>query len=221
MEVLMNYMVFPGQSIQEKIDASHDGDTIIVKSGTYRDQLVINKNITLIGENKDRASMPVISSSDGIGVIAYGSTPVLKNFVISNCGSVNVQVTGKNTHAVFEQCKIHSSKITGIAVLAKGSASFVNCDIHDNARTEDFDEHNGCAEVVILEGASARFKNCRIHDTRSDYLFGISTGGKGLFSGCNFYNGEEGFSISNGACATFENCRMHDVRVRGNAEYVL
>lgn len=217
----MNYMVFSGQSIQEKIDTSHDGDTITVNSGTYHEELVINKNITLIGESKDKASMPVISSLDGIGVIVCDSTPVLKNFVISNCNSVNVQVTGKNTHAVFEYCKIHSSKITGVAVLEKGNASFVDCDIHDNGRTEDFDEHNGCAEVVIIEGASAQFKNCRVHDTRSDYLFGISTSGKGFFSGCNFYNGEEGFSISNNAIATFENCRMHDVRVHGNAEYLL
>jgi len=38
-------------SIQEAINASSDGDTIFVYSGTYTENIVINKSISLIGEN--------------------------------------------------------------------------------------------------------------------------------------------------------------------------
>ena len=39
-------------SIQEAINAAGDGDIINVRSGTYYENLVLNKSVALIGENK-------------------------------------------------------------------------------------------------------------------------------------------------------------------------
>ena len=40
-------------SIQEAIDNAVDGDTIFVKSGTYHENVVVNKSLSLVGENVD------------------------------------------------------------------------------------------------------------------------------------------------------------------------
>ena len=40
-------------SIQEAIDSAVDGDTVYVKSGMYHENLVVNKSLSLIGENVD------------------------------------------------------------------------------------------------------------------------------------------------------------------------
>jgi hypothetical protein len=43
-------VVHPGQSIQAKIDRARGGDTVLVRSGTYRGSLEINKGIVLQGQ---------------------------------------------------------------------------------------------------------------------------------------------------------------------------
>jgi len=40
-------------SIQEAIDNAADGDTIFVKEGTYHENVVVNKSLSLVGENVD------------------------------------------------------------------------------------------------------------------------------------------------------------------------
>lgn len=47
-----------GQSIQAAINVSHNGDVIFVKSGTYNEQLVLNKQIAI--KSKSSKDKPVI-----------------------------------------------------------------------------------------------------------------------------------------------------------------
>ena len=45
--------VYLGQSIQEAIDSAQSGDTIVVHSGTYYESLVVDKTVSLVGENQN------------------------------------------------------------------------------------------------------------------------------------------------------------------------
>lgn len=53
--------VYPGQSIQAAINAAESGDIIKVFSGTYNENIVVNKSVSLIGEN------PLNTIIDGTG----------------------------------------------------------------------------------------------------------------------------------------------------------
>ena len=46
-------------SIQDAINNANAGDTIYIKTGTYVENPVVNKSVSLIGENRDRTIIDV------------------------------------------------------------------------------------------------------------------------------------------------------------------
>ena len=68
--------------IQNAIDNASNGDTIFVYSGIYPANIVIDKSIILLGEDKD---MTIVQEGfDGFLIEADGVT--IKNFTITQCG---------------------------------------------------------------------------------------------------------------------------------------
>jgi len=68
--------------IQEAIDNAENGDTIFVYIGDYPANIVIDKSIILIGENREETIIQ--DGSDGIFVFADKVT--ITNFTITHCG---------------------------------------------------------------------------------------------------------------------------------------
>ncbi|KYK33180.1 MAG: hypothetical protein AYK22_01340 [Thermoplasmatales archaeon SG8-52-3] len=68
--------------IQEAIDNAENGDTIFVYIGDYPADIVVDKSIILIGENREKTIIQ--DASDGIFVFADKVT--ITNFTITHCG---------------------------------------------------------------------------------------------------------------------------------------
>jgi len=73
--------VYPGDSIQEAIDSAQPGDTIIVHVGIYRERLVVNKKVSLVGEDKHNT----IIDWNGIGSVFHvtADNTVIANFTVT------------------------------------------------------------------------------------------------------------------------------------------
>jgi parallel beta-helix repeat protein len=71
-------------TIQRAIDAAVDGDTIFVKSGTYYENVVANKTLSLIGENEETTIIDGEESGTVVNVTADNVD--IQNFTIRNSG---------------------------------------------------------------------------------------------------------------------------------------
>ncbi len=70
-------------TIQAAIDNASQGDTILVKSGTYFETLVINKSINLIGENQESTFIDANNATENI-IYINASYVSIENFTVSN-----------------------------------------------------------------------------------------------------------------------------------------
>lgn len=74
-------------NIQDAIDAANSGDTIYVYSGTYNENIEVNKNLTLTGQNKDTTIID--GEKNGHVVYAYGTLGNIKEIIISGFTIIN------------------------------------------------------------------------------------------------------------------------------------
>jgi parallel beta-helix repeat protein len=70
------------KTIQEAINDANSGDTIFVRKGIYAENIVINKSITLIGE--DRESTIIDGGATGNVISIKASNVTIKGFTIRN-----------------------------------------------------------------------------------------------------------------------------------------
>ncbi|MBN1859992.1 MAG: right-handed parallel beta-helix repeat-containing protein [Candidatus Thermoplasmatota archaeon] len=88
-------------TIQEGIDNADSGDTIFVRSGVYKESIVIStENLSLVGENKLDTVIDINnSSSDAVGIKAEGVT--LQGFTITHARSNDALIWNQSGIAIF------------------------------------------------------------------------------------------------------------------------
>jgi len=106
-------------TIQDAIDATSDGDTVFVFSGTYYENIVVHKSINLLGENKNTV---IINGNDNGDVVNITANSVkISGFTIKNSTYMN---------SIWDGC--------GVRILSDGNI------IENNIFTDNQDGiHNG------------------------------------------------------------------------------
>jgi len=87
------HQVYPGDSIQEAINSAQSGDTIFVHNGTYTENVVVNKTVSLIGEN--RLNTIIDGSGGGTVVEIAANNTNISRFTIQN-GFWGISLGGSN-----------------------------------------------------------------------------------------------------------------------------
>ena len=73
--------------IQDAINASSDGDTVFVYNGTYYENVVVDKSINLIGEDKNITIIDGNGSRDVILLTRFSEGVTINGFTIQNSGT--------------------------------------------------------------------------------------------------------------------------------------
>ena len=125
-------------TIQEAINTAKNGATIIIKSGTYNEVIIINKTLTLRGEDKNTT---IINFSPDKQITTQ--VPII-TINADNCSIENLQITLSNNSVIAQGISINSNYntikntiithfIDGIGLSAdSGSNTIIHNEIKNN-----------------------------------------------------------------------------------------
>jgi len=118
--------VYPGQLIQNAINSAQSGDTIIVHAGTYYEHVVVNKTVSLIGEN-----ITAVIDGNGTGDVIHITTEHVNvtGFTIRNgTNGIFIQKSEKSDYNIING-NIVTDNLYGIHLYSISCP----CDLrHDN-----------------------------------------------------------------------------------------
>jgi nitrous oxidase accessory protein NosD len=97
-------------TIQSAVNAAHNGDTVNVASGTYKEDVDLSNQITLIGTN-----FPTVN---GFGTGESGSV-IIRNFKLTKGIGI-----GSHASAYIRNCKFDNCVINGGTVIHWNSCVF-------------------------------------------------------------------------------------------------
>jgi len=163
----------PFDTIQEAIDVVADGATVVVRPGTYAENIHFpGKSITVTGMDPNgpgQASFPVIEGGEAEPVISFvrGEDPncLLMGFVITGGGGrLAGALTCQGSSPTVAHCLMVGNRATGwngAAVHCTDSAAtFVNCTIVDNYVPEE-------GSVMCLIDSDIVLANCIVRGVGS------------------------------------------------------
>ena len=78
-------------SIQDAVNAANNEDTIFVHNGIYYENLILNKSITIVGE--DRRNTIIDGNGSGEAIVIDADNVCIRNFTIKNKGTSGVGIS--------------------------------------------------------------------------------------------------------------------------------
>ena len=219
------------QTIGEAIQAATAGSCILVRPGVYRESLVIDKRLVLVGDGSNPRA--IIESTDSICIsiqtnyaevrgfilreypgkeggefpavdIQYGKA-IFENCDIKSDSSHCITIYGLTSNPTIRHCKIHNGKKNGILIAENGKGTIEDCDIFAN-------EYSG---VIIESGGDPIIRRCKIYDGKEIGVF-VRNDGKGTIEDCDIFANEcSGVTIELGGDPIIRRCKIHNGKENG------
>jgi|GEM_PF-1554263 len=123
-------------TIQEGLDATVDGDTVLVRAGTYNEDVTILNRVTLTGEFP--AVTIIHGSGTGSAVNVRRRGVVVSNLTVTGAGDQSLGSgwpagihIGDADSCLIEFCRVHTSGWYGIFLGLSEGTIVRNCEVHD------------------------------------------------------------------------------------------
>ncbi|MDH5690301.1 MAG: right-handed parallel beta-helix repeat-containing protein [Candidatus Bathyarchaeota archaeon] len=108
-------------TIQEAITYANPGDTVFVSNGTYYEHVVLNKELSLIGENKDTT----VIDGNGRGTVVHMTANhiTIRGFTIQNGWTYGIHIDHCEGHTIIGNV-IRGNRLQGIILYSSGGNTF-------------------------------------------------------------------------------------------------
>ncbi|WP_447035963.1 right-handed parallel beta-helix repeat-containing protein [Streptomyces sp. DSM 118878] len=208
-------------SLAAALEAAGDGDILTVAAGTYRENLVVQRAVTLRGPDSAPGSVR-IAPPDGVPLTVRASAtvqdlhiegqdssapallvedgaPELTGIRVVTRSAAGIEVRG-GARPTVRRCTVDNPGGIGIAVLDDGGGVFEECEI----------VAAGQSGVAVRGGGHPRLERCRVHHASGA---GLSVTGEnsGLEAiGCEVYEVKgSGVQVTARAAAHLTDCDVH------------
>ncbi|MEE1755317.1 right-handed parallel beta-helix repeat-containing protein [Streptomyces sp. SP18CS02] len=208
-------------SLTAALEAAADGDILTISPGTYRENLVVRRAVTLRGAEGAVGSVR-IAPADGVPLTVRASatvqdlhvegqdtaapallvedgTPELLDLRIVTRSASGLEVRGRARPTV-RRCTVDNPAGVGIGVLDGAGGLFEECEV----------VAAGQSGVSVRGGAHPRLERCRVHHTSGAGL-SVTGEGSGLEAiGCEVYEIKgSGVQVSSRASAHLTDSSVH------------
>jgi parallel beta-helix repeat protein len=148
------FIVQPGQSIQEAVDRAAPGSTIRVQPGEYHESITIDTDaITLIGGDGTPATRPAL---DGHGVLSDAVIATGRDFTMANFDvrhyTGNGVVTQETTNVVIRDLKLENTGLYGVYPVR---SSFIKVQRVEVTGARDAGIYVGQSKGIVVEDCVA------------------------------------------------------------------
>ncbi|KRD02178.1 MULTISPECIES: right-handed parallel beta-helix repeat-containing protein [unclassified Streptomyces] len=214
-------------SLAAALEAAAEGDVLTIAPGTYRENLVVERSVTLRGPEGSPGSVR-LAPVDGVpltvrasavvqdlhvegqdaaapAVLVEEGTPELLDLRIVTRSAAGIEVRG-SARPTVRRCTVDNPAGIGIAVVDGGGGVFEECEVLAA----------GQAGVAVRGGARPRLERCRVHHTAGAGL--SATGDHTALEavGCEVYEVRgSGVQVSARATAHLTDCDVHRTTADG------
>lgn len=215
-------------SLSAALEAAGDGDVLTVAPGTYRENLVIERPVTLRGPERAAAGSVRIAPPDGVAltvrspalvqdlqiegqdsavpaVLVEDAAPELAGLRVMTRSAAGIEVRG-GARPTVRRCTVDNPAGLGISVSGGAGGIYEECEV----------VAAGQSGIAVRDGARPRLAHCRVHHASGA---GISLQGEGSTAeavGCEVYEIKgSGLRVAARASGHFTDCRVHRTSADG------
>ncbi|GAA4129682.1 right-handed parallel beta-helix repeat-containing protein [Streptomyces griseoincarnatus] len=208
-------------SLAAALEAAGEGDVLTVAPGTYRENLVVRRAVTLRGPEGSPGSVR-IAPPDGVpltvrasavvqdlhvegqdatapAVLVEEGTPELRDIRVVSRSAAGIEVRGAARPTV-RRCTVDNPAGAGIAVVDGGGGVFEECEV----------VAAGQAGVAVRGGGHPRLERCKVHHASGSGLTATGENSALEAVGCEVYEVRgSGVQVTGRATAHLTDCDVH------------
>ncbi|HEC82336.1 MAG TPA: hypothetical protein ENI53_00425 [Thermoplasmatales archaeon] len=203
-------------NIQSAIDNASDGDTVFVYNGTYYENVVIDKSITFVGENKETTIIDGDYLGDVVNISRNNIS--MKGFSIINGGNwhIGIKICYVSNVMIYN-CSI-SNNDDGIVLEYSSDNNICNCSIsnNDDGIVLEYSSDNNICNcsisksydgILLWNSCNNSIRHCNISKNTYGIFLGDSCNNN--ISSCNFT--KDGIYIESNIAGTILPHFIHDI----------